>query len=89
MSDSQKNLKLANILMGIGLMLLIVLSGVGISGLMGSNSGNLAVMSFFYTAMIGLIPLGLGFSIGAIFWMIILKRKANAGDPTQIKEQAA
>lgn len=78
--DSQKALNMANMLLGIGILLLVV--PIGFSALTlttASEDQSLAeaLMSFGWIVIVvmSMVPIGLGAFTGGLTWMVFVKRK--------------
>lgn len=80
--DQDKSYSLANIIMGIGLLLTIVpvgfflITGVATPGL---SAKELIGIGFWFLVM-SLLPIGLAFFLGGLGWIIVIKRNAKEAD---------
>ncbi|MGF1679565.1 MAG: hypothetical protein ACFCUX_10285 [Candidatus Methylacidiphilales bacterium] len=88
--ETEKSLNLANILLGIGLLLLIVPIGFTVITLatLDDRSALQAMSELGWICFISLslIPIGLGAFVGGLTWMVYLKKRAKS---EEIAEDAA
>jgi len=83
--ETNKALNMANMLLGIGILLLIVPIGFSIITLStaAENQGAAeAFMAFGWICLVvmSMLPIGLGSFVGGLTWMVYLKRKQKAED---------
>ncbi|MEM6884708.1 MAG: hypothetical protein AAF571_06715 [Verrucomicrobiota bacterium] len=83
--DTKKALNLANMLLGIGILLLIVPVGYIIltlvtSGGEESGGGSLVSLGWISFIVLSLLPAGLGAFIAGLTWMSVIKRKMKKED---------
>jgi len=92
--ETNKALNIANMLLGIGILLLVVPIGFTIVTLSTPNQNQSvaeALMSFgwIYIVVMSMLPLGLGAFVGGLTWMTHLKRKMKAEDIDADDEKGA
>ena len=80
--ETEKSINTANVLLGIGTLLLVVPIGFGLISLM-TVSGEPPVQAMISLGWIcllifSLIPIGLGLFIGGLTWMTYLRKRAKS-----------
>jgi len=83
--ETEKALNIANILLGIGILLLIVPIGFSIITLSTAGENQTVTETFvsigwICLVVITMLPLGLGSFVGGLTWMTYLRRKSKAED---------
>ncbi len=82
--DTEKALNLANMILGIGILLIIVPVGFTVITLAtgGDQSvyAEITTLGWISVVILTMLPVGLGAFIGGLTWMSVLKRKAIAED---------
>jgi len=76
-----KSMKFARILVGVGTMLTVVPLGVAILSLIsssGTDIDQILAIGWAWWVTVGLLPLGLGFLVVGLGYLVKLKRKAKA-----------
>ncbi len=88
--NQEKSYNLANMVMGIGILLTIVplgyfvITGVATPGL----SAKELIGVGFWILVMSLLPIGLAFFIGGLGWIIVIKRNAKDEDLAKDEEEA-
>lgn len=88
--EHEKSYNMANVVMGIGILLTIVpigfllITGVADAGL---SAKDLIGVGFWFLVM-ALLPIGLAFFIGGLGWIIVIKRNAKKADLEEDEAEA-
>lgn len=91
--ETEKSLNLANVLLGIGILLLVVPVGFSIITLTTiSNESPMQAMTslgWICWLILAMIPLGLGAFVGGLTWMTYLRRRARSEELAEDAQEEA
>ncbi|MEO0454244.1 MAG: hypothetical protein AAFY98_08920 [Verrucomicrobiota bacterium] len=88
-SAQEKQYNMANVIMGIGILLTVVPLGfMLITGAApaGVTPKELIGVAYYYMVM-ALLPIGLGFFIGGLGWILVIKRHAKIEDESDEEDE--
>jgi hypothetical protein len=92
-AGTEKALNLANMLLGVGMLLLIVPIGFGIITLTTTDGQSameaLTAVAWVFMVILLALPIGLGAFVGGLTWMVYLKRRAKIEDIEEDDEKDA